>query len=95
MTSLIKIVLVAIDIYIWLVIASAVLSWLVAFNVVNTSNRIVYMIGEFLYRVTEPVLRPIRRIMPDLGPVDISPIILFLILIFVQSILQGLLYRMF
>ncbi|WP_227421756.1 YggT family protein [Pacificispira spongiicola] len=94
-TSLIKIVLVAIDIYIWLVIASAVLSWLVAFNVVNTSNRIVYMIGEFLYRVTEPVLRPIRRIMPDLGPVDISPIILFLILIFVQSILQGLLYRMF
>ena len=94
-TSLVKIVLIAIDIYIWLVIASAVLSWLVAFNVVNTSNRIVYMIGEFLYRVTEPVLRPIRRIMPDLGPVDISPIVLFLILIFVQSILQGLLYRMF
>ena len=94
-TSLVKIVLIAIDIYIWLVIASAVLSWLVAFNVVNTSNRVVYMIGEFLYRVTEPVLRPIRRIMPDLGPVDISPIVLFLILIFVQSILQGLLFRMF
>ena len=94
-SSVIQIVLIAIDIYIWLVIASAVLSWLVAFNVVNTSNRIVYSIGEFLYRITEPVLRPIRRIMPDLGPVDISPIVLFLGLTFLKIVLQKLYFQMF
>ncbi len=92
--SLINVINIAINIYIWMLIASAILSWLVAFNVVNTSNRVVYLIGDFLYRITEPALRPIRRILPDLGGVDISPIILILILYFVQNVLNGLLFRM-
>ncbi|BDW87520.1 MULTISPECIES: YggT family protein [Thalassospira] len=77
-----------VGIYIFMLIASAILSWLVAFNVINTSNRFVYLVGDFLYRVTEPVLRPIRRIMPDLGGIDISPIILILILQFANMLIQ-------
>jgi len=77
-----------VGIYIFMLIASAILSWLVAFNVINTSNRFVYMVGDFLYRVTEPALRPIRRIMPDLGGIDISPIILILILQFGNMLIQ-------
>ncbi|MDG4720586.1 MULTISPECIES: YggT family protein [Thalassospira] len=77
-----------VGIYIFMLIASAILSWLVAFNVINTSNRFVYMVGDFLYRVTEPVLRPIRRIMPDLGGIDISPIILILVLQFANMLIQ-------
>ena len=73
-----------ITLYIWILIASAVLSWLIAFNVVNTRNPIVANIGEFLYRVTEPALRPIRNLLPGLGGIDISPIILILILLFLQ-----------
>lgn len=91
---LVNIVMIAINLYFYLIIASAILSWLVAFNVVNTQNRIVYMIGDFLYRVTEPALRPIRRFMPSLGPVDISPIILMLILIFLQQVLAKLVYSL-
>lgn len=94
-SSLIEVALIAINIYIWFVIASAVLSWLVAFNVINTSNRVVYMIGDFLYRITEPALRPIRRVLPDLGPVDVSPVVLLLVLWFVQSVLGKLLYTGF
>ena len=93
LNALIQVVLVALSLYTWLIIASAILSWLVAFNVVNTSNRVVYMIGDFLYRVTEPVLRPIRRILPNMGPIDISPIVLLLILFFIQKVLSDLAYR--
>ena len=75
------------SLYVWLLIASAVLSWLVAFNVVNTRNRAVYAIGDFLYRVTEPALRPIRRVMPNLGGMDISPIILILLIFFVRNLM--------
>ena len=74
-----------ISIYIWLLIAAAVLSWLVAFNVVNTRNQIVASIGEFLYRITEPALRPIRNFLPNLGGIDISPVILILILLFLRQ----------
>ncbi|MEQ8391556.1 MAG: YggT family protein [Thalassospira sp.] len=77
-----------VGIYIFMLIASAVLSWLVAFNVINTSNRFVYMLGDTLYRLTEPALRPIRRIMPDLGGIDISPIILILVLQFGNMLIQ-------
>ena len=72
------------QLYIWLLIAAAVLSWLVAFNVVNTRNQFVAMVGEFLYRITEPVLRPIRNMMPNLGGIDISPVILILIIILIE-----------
>jgi YggT family protein len=74
----------AIRIYGWIIIASAVFSWLHAFNVVNTRNAFVAAVGEFLYRATEPALRPIRRFLPNLGGIDISPIILLLALIFLE-----------
>ena len=64
--------------YIYILIAAAVLSWLIAFNVVNVRSPVVGMVADFLYRVTEPALRPIRAFMPNLGGIDISPIILFL-----------------
>jgi len=73
--------------YIYILIAAAVLSWLIAFNVVNARNPIVMTIGEFLYRITEPVLRPIRNMLPNLGGIDISPIIVILIIFFIQSVL--------
>ncbi|MBP2311391.1 YggT family protein [Azospirillum soli] len=75
------------SLFVWLLIASAVLSWLVAFNVVNTRNRAVYAIGDFLYRITEPVLRPIRRVIPNMGGIDISPIVLILIIFFIRNLM--------
>jgi YggT family protein len=80
-----------IDIYTFLLIMSVVLSWLVAFNVVNTQNRFVYMVGDFLHRITEPVLGPIRRFMPNMGGLDISPIILILALYFIRDLLRDIL----
>ncbi|MCG8358537.1 MAG: YggT family protein [Kiloniellales bacterium] len=88
---LIRIAIIAIDLYIWVVIISAILSWLVAFNVVNTTNRVVYMIGDFLWRITEPALRPIRRILPNLGGIDISPVVLILVLYFAKMVLGNIL----
>ena len=73
-----------IDLYMWVVIIGVILSWLVSFKVVNTSNRFVYMVGDLIYRVTEPALGRIRRVMPNLGTLDISPIILIILLIFLQ-----------
>ena len=84
-----------ITIYIWLLIASAVLSWLIAFNVVNTRNPIVNSIGEFLYRVTEPLLRPIRNVMPNLGGIDVSPVILIIGLLFLRQLIFWLYIRLF
>ena len=76
-----------IDIYTWIVIASAIMSWLVAFGVVNTRNQFIRMVVDVLYRVTEPLLRPIRRMLPHLGGIDISPVILLLALFFLRSLL--------
>lgn len=81
-----------ISLYIFVIIISAVLSWLVAFNVVNTQNRIVYTIGETLYRLTEPALRPIRRFLPNLGGIDISPVILILLLMFARNLLAEMVH---
>lgn len=75
-----------IGIYIWILIASVVLSWLVAFNVINSRNQVVYTIGDFLHRLTEPLLRPIRNILPNMGGLDISPVILILLLYFVRDL---------
>ena len=75
-----------VSLYIWLLIASVVLTWLVAFNIVNTGNRIVYQIGEFLHRITEPALRPIRNFLPSMGGIDISPVILILGLMFLRTL---------
>jgi YggT family protein len=86
MAPLIGFIALVIDLYIWVVIAGAILSWLVAFNVVNTNNRFVLSIADMLYRLTEPALRPIRSIMPNLGGIDISPVILILILLFIRDV---------
>lgn len=75
------------DLFFWVLILSAILSWLVAFNVVNTRNRAVYLIGDFLYRITEPVLRPIRRVLPNMGGLDLSPIVVLLAISFVQNLM--------
>jgi YggT family protein len=86
MLPLIGFIVLVIDLFIWVVIAAAILSWLVAFNVVNTNNRIVLTIGDVLYRLTEPALRPIRSILPNLGGIDISPVILILLLLFIRDV---------
>ncbi|MBM3527835.1 MAG: YggT family protein [Alphaproteobacteria bacterium] len=75
------------QLYIWLLVAAAVLSWLIAFNVVNTRNQFVGMIGDFLYRITEPVLRPIRNFMPNMGGLDLSPVIAIFIIIFLRYVI--------
>ena len=87
MNALLWLISTLIQIYIWLLIAQAVLSWLIAFGIVNRHNRIVGTIEDFLWRITEPVLRPIRNIMPNLGGIDISPVILFLIIIFIRYVI--------
>ncbi|QFU15167.1 YggT family protein [Microvirga thermotolerans] len=87
MRSLVEVILLALQLYTYLIIASAILSWLVAFNVVNTRNDVVRAIWNFLDAVTEPALRPIRRILPNLGGIDISPVILILLIIFLQNLL--------
>jgi YggT family protein len=92
MRALLYVILMVLNLYIWLLIAAAVLSWLVAFNVVNVRNQFVAMIGDFLYRITEPVLRPIRNMMPNLGGLDISPVILILIIIFIQKVIEEYIY---
>jgi YggT family protein len=87
MYSLLRLVHTVISIYIWLLIAQAVLSWLVSFGVVNRHNRAVATIGDFLWRITEPLLRPIRRVLPDLGGIDISPVVLILLLWFLDALM--------
>ncbi|OWV67100.1 hypothetical protein CO670_07990 [Rhizobium sp. J15] len=80
------------NIYTWILIASAVFSWLYAFNVINSSNQFVNSVGMFLYNVTEPALKPIRRLLPNLGGIDISPIILLVIIFFLRTFLWTTLY---
>ena len=72
------------NLYIFILFAAAILSWLVVFNVVNTRNPVVAMIADFLYRVTEPALRPIRQRLPNFGGIDVSFIVLVLIIYFIQ-----------
>lgn len=81
--------------YIYILIASAILSWLIAFNVVNTRNDIVRGIANFLYAVTEPVLRPIRNMLPAMGGIDISPLILMIGLIFLEKLIYWLYFQIF
>ena len=85
-----KSVLILIDslvsIYIWILIINALLSWLIASNVLNTSNRLVYSLLDISYKMTDPLLRPIRNFLPNLGGIDISPVILILLLMFIRNL---------
>ena len=87
-TILFEIVNEILSLYKWAVILAAVFSMLVAFGVLDTRNRIVWMIGDFLYRITEPALRPIRNVLPSFGSIDISPIVLIFLIYIAQMLLQ-------
>lgn len=87
MTALFNVILIALELYTYVIIASAIFSWLFAFNIVNSNNEFINTIGRVLYNLTEPALRPIRRFMPDLGGIDISPVILLLGIIFIRQII--------
>tara|TARA_B100001175_G_C19277742_1_gene527254 strand:+ start:470 stop:760 length:291 start_codon:yes stop_codon:yes gene_type:complete len=81
----------AVSLYIWILIINAIISWLVAFNILNTSNRFVYSILDVSYKLTAPPLNYIRRFLPNLGSIDISPVVLILALLF----LRNLVFEMF
>ena len=87
MLAVLNLLLVILNIVWWLVILSAILSWLYAFNVVNSRNQFVDAIGNFLYRTTEPLYRPIRRFLPNLGGLDLSPLVLLLAIFFIQQLI--------
>ena len=81
-------------IYMWCIIIAAVMSWLTYSKVINTQNRFVYLVGDFLYRVTEPVLRIFRRWIPNFGGIDVSPVVVILLIVFIRNLLReyGTLY---
>jgi len=90
MNPFLWLILTVIDLYIYVLIAAAVMSWLIAFNVVNSHNPTVRMIWDFLYRITEPALAPIRSVLPGLGGIDISPVILIIGLLFLKQLILWL-----
>ena len=87
MRAILDVVMLALNLYWWIIIISAILSWLVAFNVINPRNEVVNTIGRAVYALTEPALRPIRRFLPNLGGIDISPIVLLMAIYFLQQII--------
>jgi len=95
MNPFINLIITIINIYIWIIIAMVVMSWLVGFNVVNMQNDFVRQIRYALYRLTETLLGPIRRVLPDLGGLDISPMVLLLALYFLQQLIVYYVPRLF
>ncbi|MBE7201351.1 MAG: YggT family protein [Parafilimonas terrae] len=93
MHALATVILAVLDLYWWVIIATAIMSWLLAFDVINFRNDIVRSVWTFLNALTEPVLRPIRRFLPNLGGIDVSPIILLLVLMFVRQLIVDYVLR--
>jgi YggT family protein len=87
MLELLGFISLLLTLYIYVLFAAAIMSWLIAFNVVNPRNQFVAMVADFLYRITEPVLRPVRAFMPNLGGIDISPVVVILVIVFIQSVI--------
>ena len=87
MNSFVILISQVIELFIWLLIIQAILSWLIAFGIINTQSSIVNMVGNFLYKVTEPILRPIKKLLPDFAGIDVSPVILIILLIFFRNLL--------
>ncbi len=85
MTALYQLVDTIISIYIWIIIIQVILSWLVAFKVVNTGNRVIYVIGDALFRLTEPVMRQVRKLIPAIGGFDLSPVVVILLLVAIRT----------
>ena len=92
MRPILEVILFLLNFYMYVVIAAVIVSWLIAFNVINTRNQIVAMIVDFLYRITEPVFRPIRALMPNLGGIDFSPLIVLLIIYVIERSIQLYIY---
>jgi YggT family protein len=96
MIPLLNFIAMVIGLYMWIVIISVIVSWLIAFDVVNRRNQFVYMLSDALDRLTEPALRPIRNILPVTGGIDFSPVVLILLLIFIRDVvIYGWLYPIF
>jgi len=87
MYALFQLIDTVIQIYTWIIILYVILSWLIAFNVINTRNRFVYMVADALFRLTDPVLKPIRRIIPAVGGFDLSPVVAILLLFFIRNLI--------
>ena len=87
MRLFLELVTALINIYMVIIIAQVILSWLLAFNVINVRNRFVMMVVQTLHQMTEPVYRPLRNILPNLGAIDITPLVTFLLLVFLRSLL--------
>ena len=92
MRVILDVILIVLDIYWWVVLATIILSWLIAFNVINTRNQVVDQIWRVLLALTEPVLKPIRRILPRMQGIDLSPIVLFLIIFALQQVIVRYIY---
>ena len=88
MQSLFYLLIQILDLYTWIVIINVIISWLIGFNVLNTQNRLVYSFLELTYRLTDPILNKIRRFLPNLGTFDISPIILLLLIWFIEMCMK-------
>ena len=91
MRVLLEVILMALELYKWVMLAMIIMSWLIAFNIVNTRNQIVDSIWRVLLALTEPVLKPIRRLLPRMQ-IDLSPIILFFGIYIVQQVIQRYIY---
>jgi YggT family protein len=87
MLELLRFINLLLQLYVYVLIAAAVFSWLIAFNVINARSPAVAAIGRTLYQITEPVLRPIRNLLPGMGGIDISPVIVILIILFIQTVI--------
>ncbi len=92
MRAILEIILLILDLYWWIVLAMIIMSWLISFNVINTRNQFVEMVWRVLNQLTEPVLRPIRRILPNFSGLDLSPLVLFLIIFFIQRVIVLYIY---
>lgn len=89
-SATLEIVYMVLNLYIWVLIVGAIMSWLVAFNIINSHNRFVQVVGDFLFRITEPVLKPIRNVLPAMGGLDLSPMVLIFAILFLQSFIRHL-----
>ncbi|HSD34960.1 MAG TPA: YggT family protein [Alphaproteobacteria bacterium] len=88
MAPFVELIDIVLTFYVWVVVIYVVLSWLVQFDVINSRNQFVRTLGDFLFRLTEPALRPIRRILPNLGGVDLSPMVLILLVWFIRRLMR-------
>lgn len=91
---LLTVISVALNLYWWVVLVAVILSWLVAFNMINTHNQIIRTIGNIVHQLTEPVLRRIRRVIPNAGNVDLSVIVLFLLILLLQQVIGQIMFKL-